>query len=72
MDILSYQISVILKNRRCFSSSRVCFPLQIRNEGDQAARAQLTMLAMAVTYNSLHRGECQRKTISVSVPAHKG
>uniref|UniRef100_A0A671VDD9 protein-glutamine gamma-glutamyltransferase n=1 Tax=Sparus aurata TaxID=8175 RepID=A0A671VDD9_SPAAU len=31
----------------------------------------LTMLAMAVTYNSRPRGECQRQTISVTVPAHK-
>lgn len=30
------------------------------------------MLVLAVTYNSLHRGECQRQTISVAVPAHTG
>ena len=45
---------------------------QVKNEGGRGAHAQLTMLAMAVTYNSLHLGECQRQTISVTVPAHKG
>ncbi|XP_059190792.1 protein-glutamine gamma-glutamyltransferase 2 [Centropristis striata] len=45
--------------------------VEVENEGSSDAHAQLTMLVMAVTYNSLHRGECQRKTISVTVPAHK-
>uniref|UniRef100_A0A8D0D1U1 protein-glutamine gamma-glutamyltransferase n=1 Tax=Sander lucioperca TaxID=283035 RepID=A0A8D0D1U1_SANLU len=43
----------------------------VKNEGSRDAHAKLTMLVMAVTYNSLHRGECQRQTISVTVPAHK-
>lgn len=45
---------------------------QVKNEGGRDIQAQLTLLALAVTYNSLHRGECQRRTISVTVPAHKG
>ncbi|XP_041795418.1 protein-glutamine gamma-glutamyltransferase 2 [Chelmon rostratus] len=45
--------------------------VEVKNEGGTDVHAQLTMLAMAVTYNSLHRGECQRQTISVTVPAHK-
>ncbi|XP_049929278.1 protein-glutamine gamma-glutamyltransferase 2 isoform X1 [Epinephelus moara] len=44
--------------------------VEVKNEGDRDADAQLTMLAMAVTYNSLRGGECQRQTISVTVPAH--
>ncbi|XP_068458585.1 protein-glutamine gamma-glutamyltransferase 2 [Clinocottus analis] len=43
----------------------------VENEGDREAFAQLTMLVTAVTYNSVHRGECKRQTISVTVPAHE-
>ncbi|XP_069033497.1 protein-glutamine gamma-glutamyltransferase 2 [Embiotoca jacksoni] len=45
--------------------------IEVKNEGGKDARAQLTVLASAVTYNSLHRGACQRQTITVTVPAHK-
>ncbi|KAM4619171.1 protein-glutamine gamma-glutamyltransferase 2 [Polymixia lowei] len=45
--------------------------VEVKNVGGQDANAQLTMLSTAVTYNSLHRGECQRRTASVVVPAHK-
>ncbi|KAM3609331.1 uncharacterized protein V6R79_013113 [Siganus canaliculatus] len=44
--------------------------VEVKNAGAMAAHGQLTMLVKAVTYNSLHRGECQRQTVSVSVPAH--
>ena len=45
---------------------------QVKNEGGEDAHVQLTVLAVAVTYNSLHRGECQRQMINVTVPAHQG
>ncbi|CAN9498694.1 unnamed protein product [Ophioblennius macclurei] len=45
--------------------------VRIKNEGATDAHAQLTLLAEAVTYNSLHRGECQRQKLRVTVPAHK-
>ncbi|KAK2918158.1 hypothetical protein Q8A73_004904 [Channa argus] len=45
--------------------------IEIKNEGDKEAKAQLTMLAMAVTYSSVHRGDCNRKMLSVTVPAHQ-
>lgn len=44
---------------------------QIENQGDKQANAQLTIQAMTVTYNCLHRGDCNRKTVSVTVPPHK-
>lgn len=50
----------------------ILFHLQVRNDGGRDAYAQLTVLILAVTYNSLHRGECQRQTLSVTVPAHSG
>lgn len=45
---------------------------QVKNEGDQDADVKLTMLALAVTYTSVHRGECQRQVTTVKVPARKG
>ncbi|XP_038561658.1 protein-glutamine gamma-glutamyltransferase 2 [Micropterus salmoides] len=45
--------------------------VKVRNEGGRDTHAQLTMVAMAVTYNSLHLEECKRQTVSVTVPAHK-
>lgn len=45
--------------------------VEVINEGSREADAQLTMLAMAVTYNSLHRGECQKQVTSVKVGPHK-
>uniref|UniRef100_A0A3B5A9W9 protein-glutamine gamma-glutamyltransferase n=1 Tax=Stegastes partitus TaxID=144197 RepID=A0A3B5A9W9_9TELE len=45
--------------------------VEVTNDGGKDATAQLTMLVMAVTYNSLHRGECQRQTTAVTVPAHR-
>lgn len=45
--------------------------VEVKNEGGRDAVAQLTMLATAVTYNSLHRGQCQKQTTTVTVPAHR-
>ncbi|KAM9854737.1 protein-glutamine gamma-glutamyltransferase 2-like [Aulostomus maculatus] len=43
--------------------------VKVKNKGERDVHAQLTLLVMAIMYNSVHRGECQRKTISVAVPA---
>ncbi|XP_030587901.1 protein-glutamine gamma-glutamyltransferase 2-like [Archocentrus centrarchus] len=45
--------------------------IEVENKGDQDAHVQLTVLAMAVTYTSVYRGECQRQMTTVKVPAHK-
>lgn len=45
---------------------------QVRNNGDEDAHIQLMVLATAVTYNSLHQGECKSQTIRVKVAAHAG
>ncbi|XP_023277099.1 protein-glutamine gamma-glutamyltransferase 2-like [Seriola lalandi dorsalis] len=45
--------------------------VEVKNEGSEDANAELTILAIAVTYNSLNRGECQRQTTSVTVPANQ-
>lgn len=55
------------------SSSFMMSPLrpQVNNGGATDAKAQLTILAMAVAYNSLYLGACKRQMMSVTVPAHK-
>ncbi|KAK3548442.1 hypothetical protein QTP70_013131 [Hemibagrus guttatus] len=45
--------------------------VEVRNAGGEDTPAQLTVTSNAVTYNSLHRGECQRKTAKLTVPAQK-
>lgn len=46
--------------------------IEVYNAGREDTDAQLTVMSNAITYNSIHRGECQRKTTSLTVPAHKG
>ncbi|XP_037307040.2 protein-glutamine gamma-glutamyltransferase 2-like [Pungitius pungitius] len=45
--------------------------VEVKNEGGSEAHAQLTIIVTAATYSSLHRGECKRQKINVTVPAHK-
>ncbi|KAM6946323.1 protein-glutamine gamma-glutamyltransferase 2-like [Aplochiton taeniatus] len=45
--------------------------VEVQNTGHQETLADLTVMSKAVTYNSLHRGECQRRKASVTVPAQK-
>uniref|UniRef100_A0AAQ5YC18 protein-glutamine gamma-glutamyltransferase n=1 Tax=Amphiprion ocellaris TaxID=80972 RepID=A0AAQ5YC18_AMPOC len=62
------QLQLSIKHAHCCVDLEfLCF---VKNEGGRDAVAQLTMLATAVTYNSLHRGECERQTTTVTVPAH--
>lgn len=46
--------------------------VEVHNAGGEDTPVQLTVTSNAVTYNSLHRGECQRKTAQLTVPAQKG
>ncbi|KAI1890023.1 hypothetical protein AGOR_G00168950 [Albula goreensis] len=45
--------------------------VEVRNMGGEDAPARLTITSHAITYNSLHLGECQRKSASLTVPAQK-
>ncbi|XP_061100669.1 protein-glutamine gamma-glutamyltransferase 2 [Conger conger] len=45
--------------------------VEVQNTGDKDTPARLTISSNAVTYNSLHLGECQRKSASLTVPAQK-
>lgn len=46
--------------------------VEVFNVGGEDTLAQLTVMSNAVTYNSIHRGECQKKTTKLTVPAQKG
>lgn len=50
----------------------VCVCVQVKNVQGSGAGGLLTVVAKAVTYNSLVRGECQRRSTSVKVPARSG
>uniref|UniRef100_A0A3Q3B159 protein-glutamine gamma-glutamyltransferase n=1 Tax=Kryptolebias marmoratus TaxID=37003 RepID=A0A3Q3B159_KRYMA len=43
--------------------------VEVKNEGSEDAEVKLTMRAMAVTYSSLHQGDCQKQISNVTVPA---
>ncbi|XP_062860403.1 protein-glutamine gamma-glutamyltransferase 2 [Trichomycterus rosablanca] len=45
--------------------------VEVFNVGGEDTPAELTVTSNAVTYNSIHRGECQRKTAKLTVPAQK-
>ena len=45
---------------------------QLENMGDEEVSCKLNMMSKAVTYNSVHLGECQNSTVNVVIPAHKG
>ncbi|XP_028263237.1 protein-glutamine gamma-glutamyltransferase 2-like [Parambassis ranga] len=65
------QLQLSIKHAKPVFGTDFDVTVEIKNEGGTDAHAQLTMLVSAVTYSSFHRGECQRQTIAVSVPAHK-
>ncbi|XP_033491232.2 protein-glutamine gamma-glutamyltransferase 2 [Epinephelus lanceolatus] len=64
------QLKLLIKHAKPVFGTDFDVIVEVKNEGDRDAHAQLTVLVMAVTYNSHHRGECERQTISVTVPAH--
>ncbi|KAJ0069509.1 hypothetical protein NL108_008461, partial [Boleophthalmus pectinirostris] len=45
--------------------------IEVKNDGIKEVQAQLTVLALAMTYNSIHQGECQRQKASISLHAGK-
>ncbi|KAM9376109.1 protein-glutamine gamma-glutamyltransferase 2-like [Pholidichthys leucotaenia] len=64
------QLQVSIKHAKPVFGTDFDVVIEVKNEGSQDAHVQLTMLAMAVTYSSIHQGECQRQVITVAVPAH--
>ncbi|XP_068595602.1 protein-glutamine gamma-glutamyltransferase 2 [Brachionichthys hirsutus] len=65
------QLQLSIKHARPVYGTDFDVIVEVNNGGDRDAHAQLTMLVVAVTYHSFHRGECLRQTARVSVPARK-
>uniref|UniRef100_A0A3P9HDZ9 protein-glutamine gamma-glutamyltransferase n=1 Tax=Oryzias latipes TaxID=8090 RepID=A0A3P9HDZ9_ORYLA len=66
------QLQLLIKHARPVFGSDFDVIAEVRNDGDEDAQVQLTVLATGVTYNSVHQGECQRQMIRVTVAAHEG
>ncbi|XP_037621885.1 protein-glutamine gamma-glutamyltransferase 2 [Sebastes umbrosus] len=65
------QLEISIKHAKPVFGTDFDVIVEVKNEGGRDAHAQLTVLVTAVTYNSLHRGECQRQAISLRVPAYE-
>ncbi|XP_030621148.1 protein-glutamine gamma-glutamyltransferase 2-like [Chanos chanos] len=67
----SDQLELIIKHAQAVHGTDFDVIVEVHNSGGQDTLAQLTVTSNAVTYNSLHMGECQRKTSNVTVPAQQ-
>ncbi|KAK7891938.1 hypothetical protein WMY93_023901 [Mugilogobius chulae] len=64
-------VQLIIKHTKPVFGTDFDVIIEVKNDDVKEIQAQLTVLALALTYNSIHRGECQRQKINISVPAHK-
>ncbi|XP_067090640.1 protein-glutamine gamma-glutamyltransferase 2 [Osmerus mordax] len=71
MDGEPGQLELSIKHAQAVHGTDFDVIVEVHNVGGQDALAKLTVMSNAVTYNSLHRGECERRTASVTVPAQK-
>ncbi|XP_066541693.1 protein-glutamine gamma-glutamyltransferase 2 [Hoplias malabaricus] len=65
------QLQLSLKHVQAVYGTDFDVVVEVQNVGGEDASAQLTVTSNVVTYNSLHRGECQRKTAELTVPAQR-
>ncbi|XP_029524001.1 protein-glutamine gamma-glutamyltransferase 2-like [Oncorhynchus nerka] len=65
------QLELKIKHAQAILGTDFDVIVEVHNVGGEDTPAQLTVTSNAVTYNSLHRGECQRRTASLTVPAQK-
>ncbi|CAL9697156.1 unnamed protein product [Knipowitschia caucasica] len=62
-------LEMIIKHTKPVFGTDFDVIIEVKNNGVKDAQAHLTVLAFAMTYNSIHQGECQRQKISLSLPA---
>ncbi|XP_058244165.1 protein-glutamine gamma-glutamyltransferase 2 [Hemibagrus wyckioides] len=65
------KLELSIKHAKAIHGTDFDVIVEVHNPGEEDVPAQLTVTSNAVTYNSLHRGECQRKTAELVVPAQK-
>lgn len=66
------QLELFIKHAPAIHGTDFDVFIEVYNAGREDTDAHLTVTSNAITYNSIHRGECQRKTSSLTLPAHKG
>ncbi|XP_033823458.1 protein-glutamine gamma-glutamyltransferase 2 [Periophthalmus magnuspinnatus] len=64
-------LEMIIKHTKPVFGTDFDVIIEVRNDGVKDVQAQLTVLAVAMTYNSIHRGECKRQKVNLSLPARK-
>ncbi|KPP75236.1 protein-glutamine gamma-glutamyltransferase 2-like [Scleropages formosus] len=67
----SGQLELSIKHVQAVHGTDFDVVVEVQNKGSQDTPAKLTITSNAVTYNSLHLGECQRQSASLTVPAQK-
>uniref|UniRef100_A0AAR2IU79 protein-glutamine gamma-glutamyltransferase n=1 Tax=Pygocentrus nattereri TaxID=42514 RepID=A0AAR2IU79_PYGNA len=65
------QLKLSIKHAQAVHGTDFDVIVEVLNVSAEDTLAHLTVISNAVTYNSLHRGECQRKTAELTVPAQK-
>uniref|UniRef100_A0A4W4FZT3 protein-glutamine gamma-glutamyltransferase n=1 Tax=Electrophorus electricus TaxID=8005 RepID=A0A4W4FZT3_ELEEL len=68
----SGQLVLSIKHTQAVHGTDFDVFVEVHNIGREDTLAQLTVMSSGVTYNSLQRGECQRKTTKLTLPAQKG
>ncbi|GAA6101797.1 protein-glutamine gamma-glutamyltransferase 2 [Tachysurus ichikawai] len=71
VDRQTGKLELSIKHAQAIHGTDFDVIVEVHNAGGEDTPAQLTVTSNAVTYNSLHLGECQRKTAKLTVPAQK-
>lgn len=66
------QLELFIKHAPAIHGTDFDVIIEVYNKDTEDTDAQLTVTSNGVTYNSINRGECQRKTTALTVPARKG
>ncbi|XP_037539059.1 protein-glutamine gamma-glutamyltransferase 2-like [Nematolebias whitei] len=62
-------MKLIIRHDQCVFGTDFDVTVEVKNEGEESVDVKLTMKVMAVSYNSIHQGDCLKQTSNVTVPA---
>ncbi|XP_056622240.1 protein-glutamine gamma-glutamyltransferase 2 isoform X2 [Triplophysa dalaica] len=65
------QLELFIKHAPAIHGTDFDVIIEVYNAATEDTDAQLTVTSNGITYNSINRGECQKKTTTVTVPARK-
>ncbi|XP_066541694.1 protein-glutamine gamma-glutamyltransferase 2-like [Hoplias malabaricus] len=66
-----HQLQLSIKYAQAVYGTDFDVIVEVQNVSGEDTSAQLTITSSAVTYNGLHRGECQRKRADLTIPAQR-